>query len=106
MSKILIVEDNEMNRDMLSRRLMRKGFEIVMAEDGQKGCRYVKIRKSRPYLNGSKSSCDGWLGGNINHKGLILKQIQFLLLFLQHMRWQVIEKKHLQLVPMSMIQNL
>ena len=37
MSKILIVEDNEMNRDMLSRRLMRKGFEIVMAEDGQKG---------------------------------------------------------------------
>ncbi|MDC3166587.1 response regulator, partial [Candidatus Marinimicrobia bacterium] len=37
MSKILIVEDNEMNRDMLSRRLMRKGFDVVMAEDGQKG---------------------------------------------------------------------
>mgnify|MGYP001304836884 FL=1 len=37
MAKILIVEDNELNRDMLSRRLMRKGFEIVMAEDGQKG---------------------------------------------------------------------
>ncbi|MAH97926.1 MAG: two-component system response regulator [Euryarchaeota archaeon] len=37
MSKILIVEDNEMNRDMLSRRLMRKGFEVVMAEDGQEG---------------------------------------------------------------------
>ena len=37
MSKILIVEDNEMNRDMLSRRLIRKGFEVVMAEDGQKG---------------------------------------------------------------------
>jgi len=37
MSKILIVEDNEMNRDMLSRRLERKGYEIVMAEDGQKG---------------------------------------------------------------------
>ena len=37
MSKILIVEDNEMNRDMLSRRLMRKGVEVVMAEDGQKG---------------------------------------------------------------------
>ena len=37
MSKILIVEDNEMNRDMLSRRLMRKGFEVVMAEDGKKG---------------------------------------------------------------------
>ena len=37
MAKILIVEDNELNRGMLSRRLMRKGFEIVMAEDGQKG---------------------------------------------------------------------
>ena len=37
MSKILIVEDNEMNRDMLSRRLERKGFEVVMAEDGSKG---------------------------------------------------------------------
>jgi CheY-like chemotaxis protein len=37
MAKILIVEDNEMNRDMLSRRLERKGFDVVMAEDGQKG---------------------------------------------------------------------
>jgi len=37
MSKILIVEDNEMNRDMLSRRLLRKGFEVVMAVDGQVG---------------------------------------------------------------------
>jgi CheY-like chemotaxis protein len=37
MPKILLVEDNEMNRDMLSRRLARKGFEVVMAEDGQKG---------------------------------------------------------------------
>lgn len=35
MSKILLVEDNETNRDMLSRRLIRKGFEVVMAEDGQ-----------------------------------------------------------------------
>ena len=37
MSKILLVEDNEMNRDMLSRRLKRKGFEVVMAVDGQAG---------------------------------------------------------------------
>jgi CheY-like chemotaxis protein len=34
MTKILLVEDNEMNRDMLSRRLSRKGFEVVMAVDG------------------------------------------------------------------------
>jgi len=37
MSKILLVEDNEMNRDMLTRRLERKGFEIVIAVDGQAG---------------------------------------------------------------------
>ena len=37
MAKILIVEDNDMNRDMLSRRLGRKGFDIVMAEDGAQG---------------------------------------------------------------------
>jgi CheY-like chemotaxis protein len=37
MAKILLVEDNEMNRDMLSRRLARKGFEIVMALDGAQG---------------------------------------------------------------------
>jgi len=37
MSKILLVEDNEMNRDMLSRRLERKGFEMLIAVDGQAG---------------------------------------------------------------------
>ena len=35
MTKILLVEDNEMNRDMLSRRLARKGYAVVMAVDGQ-----------------------------------------------------------------------
>jgi two-component system, cell cycle response regulator DivK len=37
MAKILIVEDNEMNRDMLSRRLARRGYQIVMAVDGAGG---------------------------------------------------------------------
>ena len=37
MSKILLVEDNEMNRDMLSRRLERKGYEVIIAVDGQAG---------------------------------------------------------------------
>lgn len=36
-TKILLVEDNEFNRDMLSDRLKRKGYEIIMAEDGEKG---------------------------------------------------------------------
>ena len=37
MSKILLVEDNEMNRDMLTRRLERKGFVVIIAVDGQAG---------------------------------------------------------------------
>jgi CheY-like chemotaxis protein len=37
MAKILLVEDNEMNRDMLSRRLLRKGYEVAIAVDGQQG---------------------------------------------------------------------
>ena len=37
MTKILLVEDNEMNRDMLSRRLARAGYEVLIAEDGASG---------------------------------------------------------------------
>lgn len=37
MPKILLVEDNEMNRDMLSRRLQRKGYQVIMAIDGSQG---------------------------------------------------------------------
>ena len=42
MTKILIVEDNELNRDMLSRRLTRKGYEIEMAVDGALGVEAMK----------------------------------------------------------------
>jgi CheY-like chemotaxis protein len=37
MTRILLVEDNEMNRDMLSRRLKRRGFDVAVAVDGQEG---------------------------------------------------------------------
>jgi two-component system cell cycle response regulator DivK len=37
MARILLVEDNEMNRDMLSRRLIRRGYDVILAEDGQEG---------------------------------------------------------------------
>ena len=61
MTKILLVEDNEMNRDMLSRRLKRKGFEVVMAEDGQKG---VALASSESpdliLLDMSLPILDGW----------------------------------------------
>lgn len=61
MPKILLVEDNEMNRDMLSRRLIRRGYEVVMAEDGAKG---VELANSeRPDLilmDLSLPVMDGW----------------------------------------------
>ena len=43
--KILIVEDNEMNRDMLSRRLQRRGYETVIAVDGGQGLEMVPVEK-------------------------------------------------------------
>jgi len=42
MPKILLVEDNEMNRDMLSRRLLRKGYEVTIAVDGGEGVAFAK----------------------------------------------------------------
>ena len=61
MSKILIVEDNEMNRDMLSRRLERKGFEVVMAEDGAKGVDMSKSESPNLILMDlSLPVMDGW----------------------------------------------
>jgi len=46
MPKILLVEDNEMNRDMLSRRLQRKGYSVISAHDGEQGI-YWPVRKCR-----------------------------------------------------------
>jgi two-component system cell cycle response regulator DivK len=61
MAKILIVEDNEMNRDMLSRRLARRGYEIVMAVDGEEGI--AVARTANPDLilmDMSLPVVDGW----------------------------------------------
>ncbi len=61
MTTILIVEDNEMNRDMLSRRLERKGYEILIAIDGAKGIDVA--RASTPDLilmDMSLPVMDGW----------------------------------------------
>jgi two-component system, cell cycle response regulator DivK len=61
MPKILLVEDNEMNRDMLSRRLQRKGFEVEIATDGRQG---VTMAQAAPYdlilLDMSLPEIDGW----------------------------------------------
>ena len=61
MAKILIVEDNEMNRDMLSRRLMRKGFDVVMAVDGKEGVEMAKTEYPDIILMDlSLPIMDGW----------------------------------------------
>ncbi len=61
MVKILLVEDNEMNRDMLSRRLIRKGYEIVIAVDGQQGVAMAASEKPDLILmDMSLPIIDGW----------------------------------------------
>ncbi len=61
MAKILIVEDNELNRDMLSRRLIRRGYEIALAVDGGEGL--AKADSEKPdliLLDMSLPVMDGW----------------------------------------------
>lgn len=61
MHKILIVEDNEMNRDMLSRRLERRGFAVVMAVDGQQGVEMARSENPDLVLmDMSLPVMDGW----------------------------------------------
>ncbi|MDQ6423110.1 response regulator [Paenibacillus sp. LHD-117] len=61
MPNILLVEDNEMNRDMLSRRLIRKGFDVEMAVDGQHGIDLAKSRQPDLILmDMSLPVVDGW----------------------------------------------
>lgn len=61
MHRILLVEDNELNRDMLSRRLKRRGFEMLLAVDGQQGLDMA--REQRPdlvLLDMDLPVIDGW----------------------------------------------
>jgi CheY-like chemotaxis protein len=61
MAKLLLVEDNEMNRDMLSRRLERKGYQVIMAVDGQQGVNMAQSEKPDLILmDMSLPVIDGW----------------------------------------------
>ncbi|MEA2780186.1 MAG: two-component system, cell cycle response regulator DivK [Rhodospirillaceae bacterium] len=61
MSKILLVEDNEMNRDMLSRRLIRNGYQVVMALDGHQAVDMAASEKPDLILmDMSLPGLDGW----------------------------------------------
>jgi len=66
MGRILLVEDNQMNRDMLSRRLRRKGFEVLLATDGQEGVSLA--RSGAPDLilmDMSLPTMDGWTAARL-----------------------------------------
>jgi two-component system, cell cycle response regulator DivK len=61
MAKILLVEDNEMNRDMLSRRLERRGYEVIVAVDGEEGV--ARAKSDAPdvvLMDLSLPGIDGW----------------------------------------------
>lgn len=61
MAKVLLIEDNEMNRDMLSRRLKRQGYQVIVAVDGKQGI--SKAQSEMPDLilmDMSLPEIDGW----------------------------------------------
>jgi two-component system cell cycle response regulator DivK len=61
LAKILIVEDNEMNRDMLSRRLSRKGYDVLIATDGAEGVALAaEIKPDIILMDMSLPVLDGW----------------------------------------------
>jgi two-component system, cell cycle response regulator DivK len=61
MPKILLVEDNEMNRDMLSRRLQRRGYDVIIAVDGQEGVAMAQAEAPDLILmDMSLPVMDGW----------------------------------------------
>ena len=66
MAKILLVEDNEMNRDMLSRRLTKRGHEVVIAVDGQEGVTMASSEAPEIILlDMSLPVMDGWEAARI-----------------------------------------
>jgi CheY-like chemotaxis protein len=61
MAKILMVEDNEMNRDALSRRLQRRGYEVVLAVDGKEGIALAQLAQPDLILMDlGLPEIDGW----------------------------------------------
>ena len=61
MSVILLVEDNDMNRDMLTKRLMRKGYQVIPASDGKQGLGLALSEK--PDLILMDLACRSWTDG-------------------------------------------
>jgi two-component system cell cycle response regulator DivK len=81
LTTILLVEDNEMNRDMLSRRLVRKGYEVVTANDGKQGVELAE--QERPDLilmDMSLPVMDGWEATRFLKRTAELKDIPIIAL--------------------------
>nr|NIS41305.1 response regulator [Desulfuromonadales bacterium] len=81
MARILLVEDNEMNRDMLSRRLKKRGFEVEIAIDGQQGLDMANA--SVPdliLLDMSLPLVDGWEAAKTLKAGSATKDIPIIAL--------------------------
>jgi two-component system cell cycle response regulator DivK len=76
MTRILIIEDNEMNREMLSRRLARKGYDIVFALDGQAGLDVARATSPDLILmDMSLPVVDGWEATRLMKSDDVLKRI-------------------------------
>jgi CheY-like chemotaxis protein len=71
---ILLVEDNEFNRDMLSRRLTRAGYEVVCAEDGPQGVRMAdEARPDLVLMDVALGAMDGWEATQLIHANEALR---------------------------------
>lgn len=76
MPKLLLIEDNEMNRDMLQRRLQKRGYEVVVAVDGQEGVEAAQRElPDLVLLDMSLPVLDGWSAAGILKGGAATKAI-------------------------------
>jgi two-component system cell cycle response regulator DivK len=81
MAKILLVEDNEMNRDMLSRRLKKRGHEVAIAVDGQEGVNMASSEVPEIILlDMSLPVMDGWEAARVLKAGETTKTIPIIAL--------------------------
>lgn len=81
MQKILLVEDNEMNRDMLSRRLERRGFQVIIANDGAEGVSRAKSEQPALILmDMSLPVKDGWTATREIKQDVQLREIPIIAL--------------------------
>jgi CheY-like chemotaxis protein len=90
MAKILLVEDNEMNRDMLSRRLVRNGYEVSIAIDGQQGADMAVSEKPDIILmDMSLPVIDGWEATRRIKANDATRQIPVIALTAHAMAWDL-----------------